>query len=106
MSDLDSVAAELADMLAYWLATGGTPRALLSQGAGLPSMTPSRDDLLQLVSQAPAASELSRRAGSLFYKKTCFTCNPTVVLPQTRGRVADSHEVHGVSTFEAGVSVT
>lgn len=67
VSDLDSVAAELEAMLADTLAMGGSSRALLSQGAGPLSMTPSRDDLLhvhahllQLVSQAPTAGEVFR----------------------------------------------
>ena len=66
MPGLDSMAAELDATLADTLVIGGSSRALLSQGDTALFMTPSRDDLLrvhahllELVSQAPAASEAS-----------------------------------------------
>ena len=64
MSDLDFAVAELDAMLAHALRTAASSRALLSWEESNASLEPSRDDwlhvhahLLQLVSQAPTASE-------------------------------------------------
>ena len=74
MPDLDIAIAELDAMLAHALGTAGISRALLSREEGNAFLEPSRDDwlhvhahLLQLVSQAPTASETSSLKASLMH---------------------------------------
>ena len=97
MPDLDSVAAELDAMLADTLLIRGSSRALLSQGDSSLFLTPSSDNilrvhahLLELVSQAPAASGVLLLGCAVIIWPHIASCRPACMICRQCGQGHDA----------------